>query len=66
MLLLDVQEHEVRLNGSSKSHCPTGVRSLELSLFMNDGVVFEMELRDELLLKKEVINSPVNRNQVIY
>lgn len=53
MLLLDVQEHEVRLNGSSKSHCPTGVTSLELSLFMKDGVAFEMELREELLLKRK-------------
>lgn len=52
MLLLDVQEHEVRLNGSSKSHCPTGVTSLELSLFRK-GVAFEIELREELLLKKK-------------
>jgi len=40
MLLLDVQEHEVRLNGSSKSHCPTG-----------EGA-FEMEFREELLLER--------------
>lgn len=58
MLLLDVQEHEVRLNGSSKSHCPTAVTSLELSVFAK-GVDFEMELREELLLKK-VINSQIN------
>ena len=53
MLLLDVQEHEVRLNGSSKSHCPTGVTSLELSIFMKDGVAFEMELSEEFLLKRK-------------
>ena len=53
MLLLDVHEHEVRLNGSSKSHCPNGVTSLELSIFMKDGVVFEMELREEILLKRK-------------
>lgn len=51
MLLLDVQEHEVRLNGSSKSHWPIDVTSLELSVFMNDGVNLDKELWDALLLK---------------
>ena len=51
ILLLDVQEHEVRLNGSSKSHWPIDVTSFELSVLRNAGVSLDMELWDELLLK---------------
>ena len=51
MLLLDVQEHEVRLNGSSKSHWPTDMTSLELSVFINDGVSLDIEFWEEVLLK---------------
>lgn len=51
MLLLEVQEHEVRLKGSSKSHCATDVMSFELSVLINDGVSLDIALWDALLLK---------------
>lgn len=54
MLLLEVQEQEVRLKGSSKSHCPVGtVVSPELSAFIKDGVDFEILLRDVFLLRRK-------------
>lgn len=54
MLLLEVQEQEVRLKGSSKSHCPVGtVVSPELSAFIKDGVDFEILLREVFLLRKK-------------
>ena len=56
MLLLDVQEHEVRLNGSSKSHWPTDMTSLELSVFINDGVSLDIEFWEEVLLKINLKN----------
>ena len=54
MLLLEVQEQEVRLKGSSKSHCPVGtVVSPELSAFIKDGVDFEILLREVFLLRRK-------------
>ena len=52
ILLLDVQEHEVRLNGSSKSHWPTDVTSFKLSVFINV-VNLDIEFCEELLLQKK-------------
>ena len=53
ILLLDVQEHEVRLNGSSKSHWPIDVTSFKLSVFINDVVNLDIEFCEVLLLQKK-------------
>ena len=42
----------MRLKGSSKSHCPIDVTSLELSVFTNEVVKRDMELCEALLLVK--------------
>ena len=60
ILLLDVQEHEVRLKGSSKSHCPIDVTSLELSVFINEVVRRDMELCEALLLVKKIKRHNIN------
>ena len=57
MLLLEVHRHEVRLNGSSKSHCPDGVASFEYSLFIKVGNGLDNELTDEFLLQSKTGSS---------
>ena len=44
----------MRLKGSSKSHCPIDVTSLELSVFINEEVRRDMELCEALLLVKKI------------
>ena len=67
MLLLEVQEQEVRLKGSSKSHCPVGtVVSPELSAFIKDGVDFEILLREVFLLRRKDSTCQSGSNIYIY